>query len=336
MALWRPLFEGLAEGIRSNAKTSRSGVGCLVQRGSVLALRAILLRHGQLFSTPELAAVLGQTIIPAIQAAAESDQSPVVAITSETPSGSNIDFLVDPLPLPPDNDDPALQQFRELSSTTTKRPIGPAELMLEASFTDVSKIFIEILEYCMFATLLTIDAAFTQLRHDGDGDLRKAHRLANKSDEAKATEQPFPDSWLATTAPIALGLLTDIVTKFVVYRGVEGREKVWPLIASQYRHWCIGRGSSSGKLEASPWSPCEALVRIACRELYRLPRRVFMDRVFLDLVSSEQQAWASLLKMVAWERVSLMRSKVRTLSSAVDISSEPGLEPNCSTRILPA
>jgi hypothetical protein len=93
-----------------------------------------------LFSTPELAAILGQTIIPAMQAAAESDQSPVVAITSETPSVSIIDFLVDPPPLPPENDDPALQQFRELSSTTTKRPIGPAELMLEASFTDVSKI----------------------------------------------------------------------------------------------------------------------------------------------------------------------------------------------------
>lgn len=140
MALWRPLFEGLAEGVRSNAKTSRSGVGCLVQRGSILALRAILLRYGQLFSTPELAAILGQTIIPAMQAAAESDQSPVVTITSEAPSVSIIDFLVDPLPLPPEHDDPALQQFRELSATTTKRPIGPAELMLEASFTDVSKI----------------------------------------------------------------------------------------------------------------------------------------------------------------------------------------------------
>jgi len=137
MALWRPLFEGLAEGIRSTAKTSRSGVGCLVQRGSILALRAILLRHGHLFSTPELTAVLSETILPAIQAAAESDQSPVVDITSETPAVSNIDFLVDPLPLPPDNDDPALQQFRELSAATTKRPTGPAELMLEASFTDV-------------------------------------------------------------------------------------------------------------------------------------------------------------------------------------------------------
>jgi len=138
MALWRPLFEGLAEGIRSTAKTSASGVGCLVQRGSILALRAILLRHGHLLSTSELNCVLSQTILPAIQAAAESDQSPVVGITSEAPTVSTIDFLVAPLPLPPDNDDPDLQQFRELNSATAKRPIGPAELMLEASFTDVS------------------------------------------------------------------------------------------------------------------------------------------------------------------------------------------------------
>lgn len=144
MALWRPLFEGLAEGIRSTAKTSTSGVGCLVQRGSILALRAILLRHGHLLSTSQLTAVLGETILPAVQAAAEGDQSSVVEITSETPIISNIDFLVDALPLPPDNDDPALQQFRELNSATAKRPIGPAELMLEASFTDVSFVYLAI------------------------------------------------------------------------------------------------------------------------------------------------------------------------------------------------
>lgn len=142
--------------------------------------------------------------------------------------------------------------------------------------------------------ILTIEAALPQLRHDGNGDLRKAHRLASKSDDIKATDQPFPDSWLATTAPIALGLLTDIASKFVIFRGKEGREMVWPLVASQYRLWCIGRDLSIGKIEAVPWSPCEALVRIACRELYRLPRRVLMDRDFLYLVSSEQQAWSSL------------------------------------------
>lgn len=137
MVVWRPLFEGLADGVRSTAKTSSSGFGCLVQRGSILTLRAILLRHGHLFSTSQLAAILRETILPAIQHAAMGDTSAVVAITSESPTISNIDFLVNSPPLPPDNDDPALQQFQALNSTP-KRPVGPAELMLEASFTDVS------------------------------------------------------------------------------------------------------------------------------------------------------------------------------------------------------
>lgn len=120
--------------------TSASGVGCLVQRGSVLALRAILLRHGHLFSTAQLKAIFSDTILPAIQSAAENDRTHVVDITSESPSVSNIDFLVSTPPLPPDHDDPSLQQFGALN-TAPKRPVGPAELMLEASFTDVSSFF---------------------------------------------------------------------------------------------------------------------------------------------------------------------------------------------------
>jgi hypothetical protein len=140
LVLWRPLFEGLADGVRSAAKTSSSGVGCLVQRGSILALRAILLRHGHLFSTPQLTAILRETILPAIQSAAEGDSSHVVAITSESPSISNIDFLASPSPLPPDHSDPELQKFGALN-TIPKRPVGQAELMLEASFTDVSVLY---------------------------------------------------------------------------------------------------------------------------------------------------------------------------------------------------
>jgi hypothetical protein len=137
MVLWRPIFEGLAKGIRSTAKTSSCGIGCLVQRGSILALRSILLRHGHMFSTPQLKAILIQTLLPAIQFSAENEQSPVVSITSETPSTTDVDFLVDSLPLPPDPDDANLQKLAALN-TSLKRPVGPAELMLEASFTDVS------------------------------------------------------------------------------------------------------------------------------------------------------------------------------------------------------
>jgi hypothetical protein len=139
LVLWRPLFEGLADGVRSTSKTSSSGFGCLVQRGSILALRAILLRHGHLFSTPRFAAILRETILPAIQSAAEGDSSAVITMTSESPSISDIDFLVNSPPLPPDLDDPALEQFWALN-TIPRRPVGPEELMLEASFTYVSGI----------------------------------------------------------------------------------------------------------------------------------------------------------------------------------------------------
>ena len=137
LVLWRPLFQGLADGIRSSARTSASGVGCLVQRGSVLTFRAILLRHGNLFSSVQLSAILRETILPAIQFAVERDQSHVITLTSESPSISSIDFLVSPPPLPPSHDDPDLQRFGSVNATPN-RTVGLAELLLEASFTDVS------------------------------------------------------------------------------------------------------------------------------------------------------------------------------------------------------
>lgn len=138
LVLWRPLLEGLAKGLRSNADTSASGFGCLVQRGSALALRSILLRHGHTLSTAQLSVILSETILPSIQLAVESDMSPVITITSENPALSAIDFLVDPLPLPPDSDDSSLQLFLNNNVSSNCRTIGPAELMLEASLTDVS------------------------------------------------------------------------------------------------------------------------------------------------------------------------------------------------------
>jgi len=256
MVLWRPLLEGLAEGIRSTAKSSAGGVGCLIQRGSALALRAILLRQGHLFSTDQWVAMLEQTIIPSIQAGAESDRSPVINITSESPAVSNIDFLVDSLPLPPTADDVSLLRFEASLASTPNRSLGKAELMLEASFTD--------------------------LRHGGDGDLRRAYILAKKAETTapKINEQPFPDSWLATTAPIGLGLLTDIGSEIALNKGAEGRQKLMPIIFRQYKLWCLGQEPSLTE-DSIPldevsilWTPCEAVVRTSCREVHRFSLRL--------------------------------------------------------------
>ena len=114
MVLWRSLLEGLADGIKSKSKSS-AGLGCLVQRGSVLALRAILIRHGHIFSVTQWEVILRDTILPALQYAAENEVSPVVSITSESPHLSNIDFLADALPVPPPADDPGLKKFEEIA-----------------------------------------------------------------------------------------------------------------------------------------------------------------------------------------------------------------------------
>ena len=83
-----------------------------------------------------------------------------------------------------------------------------------------------------------------------------------KSDD----EQPFPDSWIGTTAPVALGCLTDIATEVAVtLDGLDGSQKVWPQIGSLIRTWCNG-----GK----DFTTCEALVRISCCEVNRFAARL--------------------------------------------------------------
>ena len=120
MVLWRTLLEGLADGVRSRAKSSAAGLGCLVQRGSILALRSIFIRHGGVFSVPQWEAILRETILPAIQAAAENEISPVIGITSESPHLSSIDFLADSFPIPPPVKDPGLQKFEEVAMSNER------------------------------------------------------------------------------------------------------------------------------------------------------------------------------------------------------------------------
>jgi hypothetical protein len=130
-----------------------------------------------------------------------------------------------------------------------------------------------------------LEASFSDLRHCGDGDLRRAFILAKKAAAVapKVIEQAFPDSWIATTAPVALGLLTDIVSELCLERGLDGREKVWSLICNQYTLWYLGRDNPT-------WTPCEALVRIACQEMRRFPKR--LAEFSPKLESSEATAWS--------------------------------------------
>eukprot|EP00586_Coscinodiscus_wailesii_P008153 CAMPEP_0172522006 /NCGR_PEP_ID=MMETSP1066-20121228/292890_1 /TAXON_ID=671091 /ORGANISM="Coscinodiscus wailesii, Strain CCMP2513" /LENGTH=1699 /DNA_ID=CAMNT_0013304971 /DNA_START=60 /DNA_END=5160 /DNA_ORIENTATION=+ len=263
MALWRPLFDGLAAGISSTARSNSGGVGCLVHRGSIMTTRAILLRHGKVFSPQQLRVLLQHVLLPAIQSAAEYDNFPVINIVSESPALSSLDFLAEALPLPPEPSDEGLAKFKEQSANmdnAPRRAMGPAELLVEASFAD--------------------------LRHGGDGNLSRAHGLKKGEPRKNFGEQPFPDSWIATTAPIAMGMLTDVLGELILHMGVEGRQELFPILLSIYRAWALGTPTSCFLSTAggdeddisvlddlsangSCWKPCEALVRIGCVEFSR-------------------------------------------------------------------
>jgi len=287
MAIWRPLLDGLATGMCSSASSISGGVGCLVQRGSAMALRAILLRHGGVFSVSQWSAILNYVLLPAVQIGAESDSSPVTKISSESPSVSSLDFVGEPLRLPPPSDDEGLHKFSAMTQSdesSPSRPLGTAELLVEASFAD--------------------------LRHGGDGDLSKAHRLKKKDADRIVHLQPFPDSWIATTAPIALGMLSDLIYTKFLQLGNDAREVLWPLVSSQLVRWSVGTPQDKVQLEAvtddeyngdevivdvEEWQPSEALVRIGCKEWSRVFLRVLDAVPNLDKI--ETQAWLRTLSI---------------------------------------
>jgi hypothetical protein len=135
------------------------------------------------------------------------------------------------------------------------------------------------------------------------------------------SEQPFPDSWIATTSGIALGMITDIVTEILLDRGEESRDVIWPLYSQQLQLWVIGHSAhkSRDKDSAHPvangdppptmssWQPCESLIRVACRELYRFPQRLFDAMSVLG--EQDVTAWSTLL----------IKDMASTLSNVVTI-----------------
>jgi hypothetical protein len=107
-------------------------------------------------------------------------------------------------------------------------------------------------------------------------------------------EQPFPDSWISTTAPIALGCLTDIASEVIISHGSDGAKILWPPIERSFQRWCNGDAKSYRPSNiGSVWSPCEALVRVACREINRFSSRL-TERLG-SLNGADAAAWSNSL-----------------------------------------
>lgn len=290
MSLWRPIFDGLAGGICSNVSCTSGGVGCFIQRGSVITLRSILLRYGTLFTPGQWKAIIIHSIFPAIESAAKNDSTPVMKIISESPTVSNLDFLTEPLPLPPSVDDEGLVEFATVwklddSHNTSKRNMGHAELLVEASFVD--------------------------LKHGGKGNLSKAFTLLNKAPIKKNIEEPFPDSWVATTAPIALGMFTDIFCLIASNYESHVAKSLWPVTVGLMQNWAVGSPFGSRSSEPkSAWSPSEALVRIGCKEIAHLSQTVFS--LFPQMNKSDVAMWLGFL----------CQNLAETLAHNVELESE--------------
>jgi brefeldin A-inhibited guanine nucleotide-exchange protein len=286
MMLWRPIFDGLASGMCSKATSRNYGVGCFVQRGSVMTVRAILLRHGHVFSANQWKGILQQSILPSIVIAVESDKTAVMDIVSESPNVSNLDFLCDPLPLPPEECDPDLLKFSTLIKELqgeSKRELGSAELLVEACFAD--------------------------FRHGGNGDLRNAYKLLNKDAVGKNIDEPFPDSWVATTGPIALGMLTDFFQFFVINFPVEDVRSLWNLTVGQIQTWIVGIPFRTENSQSS--TLFEALSRIGSAELVHLTNSLW------NIMPQLQE-----MHRVRYLMGHLCESLAHSLSYAVDLEKE--------------
>ena len=276
MVLWRPILDGLAAGLSSTVQSNSAGVGHIVQRGSALTLRAILLRHKDVFSPLQWLTILSKVVLPAINDAARNDTTPVSQLISESPLSSEVNFICGSLDPPPKHDDKQLQDYAveaQAQGGAPLRPFGNAELLVEATFAD--------------------------LRQGGDGNLGRSNDFSNRKPNDD-DDHPFPDSWIATTAGISLGLLVDIVRDVIFdMHNTDIREKIWFLIHDHFQNWIVGAVESSNTVLShtyddtklnddfsalthsedgqEPWQPSEALVRLGSEEFIRLAKHLSMS-----------------------------------------------------------
>jgi hypothetical protein len=101
-------------------------------------------------------------------------------------------------------------------------------------------------------------------------------------------------------------MISDLVCEHFLDLGEQGREILWPLLMGQYLRWSIGVSQDMVELDKvtddngneifvdmEEWQPCEALVRIGCKEWGRCLQRV--AGAIPRLPQEESQQWLSIL-----------------------------------------
>ena len=99
---------------------------------------------------------------------------------------------------------------------------------------------------------------------------------------------------MATTGPIALGMLTDFFCMIVMRYELDDARKMWPIIMGQMQQLAVGCPLTVENNSAA-WSPCEALVRIGCKEISRLSETLITLLPKMENSNSDVKIWLNVL-----------------------------------------
>ncbi|GMH46541.1 hypothetical protein TrRE_jg2094, partial [Triparma retinervis] len=138
MCIWKAIIDGLSEG----AHEARGGRGGLAQRGCACALRAVLLRHGNLFSAKEWRCIVEQSVRPALVRGIRRDGSGVGGLFSRSPLGGELDLVREAPGKVPGEED---ERFKRISmqaqseGSSCARVMGKAEGLVEAMLWDLRR-----------------------------------------------------------------------------------------------------------------------------------------------------------------------------------------------------
>ncbi|GMH65106.1 hypothetical protein TrST_g3433 [Triparma strigata] len=138
LLLWKPIIEGLAWGC-----IYASGEGMIAQRACVCALRAIFLRHGDLFSSNQMKSIISQTLFPPVLERLDGKDA-IGPILLFTPSPIDFPFLflrAGPrgLPAPDDENFLAAAAAAQSEGSSAERELGQAESLVEAMLADLRR-----------------------------------------------------------------------------------------------------------------------------------------------------------------------------------------------------
>ena len=89
-------------------------------------------------------------------------------------------------------------------------------------------------------------------------------------------------------------MLTDFFCMIVMRYELDDARKMWPIIMGQMQQWAVGCPLTVEN-NSTQWSPCEALVRIGCKEISRLSETLITLLPKMENSESDVKIWLNVL-----------------------------------------